>query len=70
LSDAISIVGTEHDWRWHFDSDSPAIGRDQEADACDGQECAVDGPFGLASHEAPGKDVDSLKNPDASHEEA
>ena len=52
-----------------FNSDSAPIRQDQQADACDRQEPAVDGPLRLTSHEAPRKDVDSLKNPDASHEQ-
>src|SRR5688572_20662381 len=44
--------------------------RDDQGAEPDGHEKpTVHGPFGLASHEAPRKDVDSLKEPDASHEE-
>jgi hypothetical protein len=52
-----------------FNSASATICRNQQADACYGEKAAVDGPLRLASHEAARKNVDSLKNPDAPHEE-
>ena len=51
-------------------SSSATIRDEQQADAGDRDESAVDGPLGLTGHEAAGEDVDSLEKPDASDEKA
>jgi hypothetical protein len=50
-------------------SDSATIARDQQDDSDDDHNSAIDGPLRLTRHEAARKDVDSLKNPDASREQ-
>src|SRR5215204_5435255 len=49
---------------------SATIRRDQQANAGRGEKATVDGPLRLASHEAAGKDVDSLEEPDTPHEQS
>ena len=51
------------------DSPAPATGRNQQADACQRQQAAVNGPLRLAGHEAAWKNVDALEKPDASHQQ-
>jgi hypothetical protein len=52
-----------------FDSDFATIGREQEPDSYDHEKGAIDSPLRLPGHEAAGKNVDSLKNPDAAEKQ-
>jgi hypothetical protein len=50
-------------------SNAATIGREQEPDAYDHENGAVDSPLRLPGHEAARKDVDSLKNPHAAQKQ-
>jgi len=52
-----------------YRSDSATVRHDQHTGTREQEEAAVNGPLHLASHEAARKDVDSLQEPDAPHEQ-
>ena len=54
---------------WRYRSDSATVRHDQHAGTREQEEAAINGPLHLASHEAARKDVDSLQEPDATHEQ-
>jgi hypothetical protein len=58
------------DRRGRFGSPPAAVRDDQHTDAGETQKATVDGPLGLARHEAAGEDVDALEKPDAPDEQA
>jgi hypothetical protein len=68
-SNDVKGCGTSHgQQRFSSDAAATTIRRDEQTHRCQDEEPAVNGPPGLASHEAPGNDVDPLKEPDASGE--